>query len=301
MDLNNDGIKDVIHGGGGGPCQLYYGNSHGTVKKMGPLQVGGKDLHLYYYSFYEVTDWNEDGLWDLIAFGAKEQTITLYINEGTKEQYLFNSELVTKSEGGVGFPELSPTRVCPVVVDFDYDGKKDLLLGNSNGGGLKFYKNVGSNSSPEFDYSSGITVTNDAGEHWTDSKLEVKVDIADLNGDGLLDIIVGGAGGGKPTTEQYLYISYGYGETANNNQVSFINNDNNISIKRAKSGYTISNISGNNVTFSVFNMKGTTINSNVKLDAKKSITLNNLNGGIFYLVKFKSSSQKITRKIMAID
>ncbi len=307
MDLNNDGIRDVIHGSGGGPCQLYYGNSDGTFKDMGPIQVNGDKLHLYYYSFYEVTDWNEDGLWDLIGFGAKEDTYTLYINEGTKEQYLFNKELKTKEEGGIGFPDLPSTRNCPSIVDFDYDGKKDLLNGISSGGYVEFYKNQGTNSSPSFNYDDKVIVTNDGGNTWTEKGLEAKIDVVDLNGDGRWDIIAGGCGGGKPATEQFLYISYGYGDGQVSNQnIKTATLNHNIAkqviVTRIKGEYKISNTNEKSVNISLFNMRGISVISNLSLRAKESITISDLGGQSFYVLNISSSNgETFSKKIITFD
>ena len=51
----------------------------------------------------------------------------------------------------------------PCVVDWDYDGLKDLLLGEFTLGRIRFYKNVGSNNDPVFNtwsylQSDGATI-----------------------------------------------------------------------------------------------------------------------------------------------
>ncbi len=40
--------------------------------------------------------------------------------------------------------------LAPYVVDFDRDGKKDLLVGTFDGAVLRVYKNVGSDKAPRF-------------------------------------------------------------------------------------------------------------------------------------------------------
>ena len=43
---------------------------------------------------------------------------------------------------------------APLVVDFDGDGKNDLLVGQFGGGILWFYKNIGTNAQPK--YAAGV-------------------------------------------------------------------------------------------------------------------------------------------------
>jgi hypothetical protein len=40
--------------------------------------------------------------------------------------------------------------LVPVVVDWDQDGKKDLLVGQFLGGKIRFYRNTGSDDAPLF-------------------------------------------------------------------------------------------------------------------------------------------------------
>ncbi len=44
----------------------------------------------------------------------------------------------------------SPGYACPVLADWDGDGKPDLLVGQFNGGKVKFFKNLGGEGLPKY-------------------------------------------------------------------------------------------------------------------------------------------------------
>jgi len=76
-------------------------------------------------TYPQIADWNEDGLIDLLV-GDTNGKITLYINNGTKGNPDLTSKGYIKASGSsidVG------NRASPVVVDWDNDGKKDLVVG----------------------------------------------------------------------------------------------------------------------------------------------------------------------------
>lgn len=46
--------------------------------------------------------------------------------------------------------QLSVGHAAPIWVDFDRDGKPDLLVGEFGSGGIRFYKNIGTAGKPKF-------------------------------------------------------------------------------------------------------------------------------------------------------
>ncbi len=60
-------------------------------------------------------------------------------------------EPVTIDAGGVPINVGPGGNASPFVVDWDGDGRQDLLLGQYYGGKVRFYQNVGSNFEPVFE------------------------------------------------------------------------------------------------------------------------------------------------------
>lgn len=104
-------------------------------------------------------DWNSDGNKDLVV-GGLDGKIHIFINEGDNDDPNFISQQFAQEDGA---DLLVPTaRSSPVVGDFNDNGKKDLLSGNTEGQ-LLFYRNVGTNAAPSFsDYeyveSDGVAI-----------------------------------------------------------------------------------------------------------------------------------------------
>ncbi len=305
MDLDNDGIKDLFFGNSNGGLMHYKGKGNLVFDEVGKLQSNGSDFHVSYFAFPEVVDWNEDGLWDLLVHGKHNwdnaTNLILFINEGTKEQYVFGKEKQSKDEGGTGFPYIEP-RVVPTVTDLDYDGKKDIILGAANGE-LHFYSNVGTNNAPEYDFNNKVVIQNDGGSYWTENLPEVKPDFADINGDGLLDVVTGGNGGKGGATEPGIYISYGYGSVENKEKkIVAVKHgiSNNFKINYSNGKCLISNESTKMSTFSIFDLSGATVIGEQKLAAKRSVSISRLTVGKFYIAKIFSQGNTISKKLILI-
>ncbi|MDZ7341414.1 MAG: T9SS type A sorting domain-containing protein [candidate division KSB1 bacterium] len=132
-------------------------------------------------AFPQIADWNEDGKKDLLV-GDTNGNITLYTNTGTNSNPVLSKSGFIQA-GGVNLDVGS--RATPVVVDWNNDGKKDLLSGNSSGYVL-LYLNVGSNSSPSFGSATYITA---GGSNIIHS--ESCCEVCDLDADGKKDLLVG--------------------------------------------------------------------------------------------------------------
>jgi hypothetical protein len=142
-------------------------------------------------SAVHAADWDGDGDYDLIV-GNIRGAVYLIPNEGTPESYLFGKEVPLKVNGSA----IKVTRSAgPFTADWDGDGDLDLLVGADNGSVLLF-RNTGDANSPEL--ASAVQLVR-PGERASGSKApkEVrrggrsKICVADWNGDGRLDLLVG--------------------------------------------------------------------------------------------------------------
>jgi hypothetical protein len=145
----------------------------------------------------ELVDWNNDGLMDLLV-GEADGRIALFLNQGTKGNPVFNGyQYLTLSNGqdiqswlaGCKCNGGGPECAAPRVVDWNNDGKKDLLVGewcennNQIGANLFVYFNVGTDASPVFDNKMCCKLT-------SSSKIPTAMPcVADWNGDGIPDLI----------------------------------------------------------------------------------------------------------------
>ena len=133
-----------------------------------------------------VVDWNEDGKKDLIV-GAGDGKVYYYENVGAKKEPIFLEKGAIKSDG----EDLSVgSNASPFVVDWNEDGKKDLIVGAGDGK-IYYYENIGTNDSPVFINKGAIK----EGERDLNVGSNASPFVVDWDGDGEKDLIVGNGDG----------------------------------------------------------------------------------------------------------
>ncbi len=126
-------------------------------------------------------DWDEDGDFDIIS-GESDGYVTLFRNVGSPKNPVLTDEGHIKSfSTDIDVGSLS----TPDVLDWNADGKKDLVIG-SDVGYIYVYLNTGTNKVPAFGTSSRVM---DEGGYLQEMKNYPKIE--DLNRDGLFDIVMG--------------------------------------------------------------------------------------------------------------
>lgn len=174
-------------------------------------------------------DMNNSGVSDLILGDAAYSTLTLLMNEGVTPNT--NSAMYSQDNS---FPSNNipvDVQLFPVAfyVDVDFDNLKDLIVGTNvrnlaeNESSIWFYKNIGSNSHPNFSFQRTNLFQNEMIEHGTGS-MPV---FFDEDEDGLKDLLVANfhryipnldkestialyRNTGGATNPEFTYIDYDY-------------------------------------------------------------------------------------------
>jgi hypothetical protein len=205
VDLDGDGIGDIITGCWPGELYFFKGNGKGEFAAPVKIQREGKEINLGRASTVFAADWRGTGQLDLLV-GNMEGDIYLVPNDGTKTKAVYGTPRKLEAAGK---PIKAPHGDSqPIVADWDRDGLVDLILACGDGS-VVWYRNVGTKTEPKL--AAGVTLVKAAptpnyNENTPPPKenkpgMRAKACVVDWNGDGYLDLLVGDFGltyGKKP-------------------------------------------------------------------------------------------------------
>jgi hypothetical protein len=206
VDLDGDGIRDFVSSSyDPGYCYFFRGLANHKFAKPEELvdktktpvrstPVQKQDFQSF-GSFYCPVDWDADGDFDMLI-GCFQGELKLRINEGDAKTFSFAGENIAVEADGK--PVKVEKHCCPVVADWDADGKWDILAG-SDDGSVTWFKNIGTKESPKFE--KGVTLIQKAdnvgynlllfGENDVVPGIRSQIDVVDYNDDGKLDLLLG--------------------------------------------------------------------------------------------------------------
>ena len=178
-DLDGDDDLDILMGTWNKGISFYRNNGSQSDPKYDLVDEAYVTLTRGSNTTPTLGDLDGDGDLDLMS-GESSGTINYYLNNGSAEQMAF--ELVSDRYLDIDVGR----RSVPVLVDADMDGDLDLYIGSETGDTF-LYRNDGTPDEPAFVLDESATM-----------KLPVFAtpDYVDLDGDGDLDIVSGGSGGG---------------------------------------------------------------------------------------------------------
>jgi len=182
-------MKDLLTGENNGRIRIFLNTNTDADPQFSGytnLQLGMGIYDIGNYSVPWVVDWNNDGKKDVLC-GDSIGKITYLENTGTDAKPIFSSVHILQD----GAVNLNPgSVVSPCVVDFNSDGKKDLLVGASNGN-VFYYENKGTDAAPLF--NGNIKLQAGGGIIYVGSY--ARPTVADWDNDGTTEVLIGDDGG----------------------------------------------------------------------------------------------------------
>ncbi len=194
-DWNGDGHFDIVHGFTAELNEIK-GNPQFFAKPQSIVSPGEKIFHKSptgdQWTFTYVVDLDSDGNPDIL-YGTHEGWVFFHRNLGTAKAPHFDTAGVRLNTADgqpikVGpmpgqkwdFDVLQGARTTVAAADFDRDGRVDLIVGDTYGK-VRYYRNTSGGATPTF--AAPVVIA--------DVKTRLVPTIADWNGDGWPDVIVG--------------------------------------------------------------------------------------------------------------
>lgn len=208
MDFDGDGHLDLVSGSyDPGEIYLFRGRGKGLFAARETIndRSGQPILRVpdqkhpveSFGSWLALVDWDDDGDLDILV-GTFDGMMFVRRNEGsrTKPAYATRNEWV--NVGGRRLRVPGGAHANPVIADWDGDGRWDIISGSADGG-VYWYRNIGSRSSPQFEAPVALLAKHE-GMGYSElldpaeqprPGIRSQIAVVDCDGDGKLDVLLG--------------------------------------------------------------------------------------------------------------
>ncbi|MEP1033902.1 FG-GAP-like repeat-containing protein [Ekhidna sp.] len=176
-DMDGDGKADLVVGNNtDATFHVFRNTSSGSIAFAAAAEITANGEPT---GILEVADFNNDSYLDVVTLTFRESNSSIHFFKNTSATGQFNfihQETVTNSGQNTDV----------TVGDLDNDGLNDVVVASNLSGLLTFFENQSSNGQIIFGGSNNISITGTSA---------TGVSLADLNGDGLLDIATANGAG----------------------------------------------------------------------------------------------------------